>query len=210
MERITIKGHRLYEIDREGNVYRKDGKCKSKFAPLKHSFSATPNKSYPNGYMSVTLVCSDAIDIHGNVYDKDTYTHIKVHRLLAIAFLPNPENKPEVNHKDGNKLNNSLDNLEWVTHQENIRHDIDTGLRVFEKGNKSPMYGKRHSAKTKYNQSLAKIGEKHPKFKGWYVVNGFKYDSASRASIQNGVSVPSILRWCKAKKNYCYFLPKTE
>ena len=51
-----------------------------------------------------------------------------IHRILAELFIPNPENKPEVNHIDGNKLNNSLSNLEWVTHAENMQHANRTGL----------------------------------------------------------------------------------
>lgn len=51
-----------------------------------------------------------------------------IHRLVAITYLPNPYNLPEVNHIDGNKLNNHVDNLEWVTRSGNIQHAYDSGL----------------------------------------------------------------------------------
>ena len=64
------------------------------------------------------------IDLHKNCFIKT----VKVHRLVAMAFIPNLQNKPEVNHKDGNRQNNYINNLEWSTGLENIIHAIKNGL----------------------------------------------------------------------------------
>jgi hypothetical protein len=70
------------------------------------------------GYMRVTL------------YHDGLSRRTLVHRLVATAFIPNPDNKPQVNHIDGNKKNNCVTNLEWVTAQENVIHSFKVLGRV--------------------------------------------------------------------------------
>jgi len=63
------------------------------------------------------------------VLHKDGKPHAKfVHRLVGLAYIENPDNKPDINHKDGNRLNNHFTNLEWVTKSENTQHAYDMGL----------------------------------------------------------------------------------
>lgn len=95
--RKTISGTN-YEVSSNGEVFNfLSGK---KIAPQNNG----------HGYLYV------------NLHVNGKHTKKYVHRLVAEAFIPNPDNKPCVNHKDGRRNNNSLNNLEWCTHEENISH----------------------------------------------------------------------------------------
>ena len=63
-----------------------------------------------------------------DLYSQGNRETVRVSRLIAEEFIPNPDNKPEVNHIDGNKHNNNVSNLEWVSKKENVRHAWDNGL----------------------------------------------------------------------------------
>ena len=92
---------------------------------------------------------------HVNLMKNNIPTITTVHRLVAKAFIPNPGNKPQVNHIDGNKLNNIVDNLEWCTARENAKHAYRNGLEKIYKGVKNYHYGKKsHKRKKVYQYTL--------------------------------------------------------
>lgn len=109
---IEIPNHPNYSINRNGDVYNN----KTRHL-MKHSQSNT-------GYCTVFV-------------DGKNRT---LHRLLAMTFIPNPDNLPCINHKDGNKLNNDLSNLEWCNHATNERHAYNIGLKCswFTHGENTP------------------------------------------------------------------------
>src|SRR5699024_3752121 len=63
--------------------------------------------------------------------NKGNRSVVKVHRLVGLAWIPNPDNKKTINHIDGRKTNNHVDNLEWMTIQENLQHAFETGLKIY-------------------------------------------------------------------------------
>ena len=123
-----IKGYEgLYEVSSFGNVksLSRNIKITNRWGhdTIRLSKEKTPKKQTSNnGYLRVFLSKDNIIKPYS------------AHRLVAIAFIDNPENKPQVNHKDGNKLNNSIDNLEWNTQSENIKHAFKTGLLKVDSG----------------------------------------------------------------------------
>lgn len=112
MQWKAIEGYAgLYEVSDEGLV-RSLPRCGT--VNTARHISPVMDK---DGYQAVTL------------RNKGRHT-FKLHRLVAKAFVPNPNNKPQVNHIDGNKRNNKASNLEWVTNSENILHAKQLGLQM--------------------------------------------------------------------------------
>lgn len=110
-----VKDNPNYSISNEGEVRRDD---------TNHIKELRLNRY---GYKVVDL------------YENSKRKTERVHRLVANAFISNPDDKPEINHKDGNKENNHVSNLEWTTKRENIDHAMEHGLL---KG-RNPSYGMR-------------------------------------------------------------------
>lgn len=125
----SIKGYEgLYEVSSYGNVKSLTKYIKNKYNSysirkeklLKINHKKLKNSKRINCYVSLTL------------YGKSK--SYLVHRLVGIAFIINNENKPEINHIDGNTENNNVNNLEWVTTSENQLHAFKKGLNQSKKG----------------------------------------------------------------------------
>lgn len=167
MKALKIKSFPDYYITDTGNVYSRNymhtGRIK-KMRPIKKT----------TGYLSVFL-CKN----------NKTFNKL-VHRLVAEAFIPNPENKRTINHKNGIKTDNRVDNLEWNSYSENVLHAYKTGL------------------KTPPLSMLGKLGKDNPKSKiVLQIKNGeiiAEFYGLSEANRKTGISLSGICNCCKGRK----------
>lgn len=112
---------------------------------------------------------------------------LRVHRLVAMAFLPNPNNLPQVNHKDGNKQNNSVDNLEWCEQSDNMKHAYKNGLQI-------PSENQRKAIINTNKLKQKKVCQ----IKDGKIINTFS--GISEASRQTKISISCISRCCNLKR----------
>lgn len=149
----------LYQISNEGKVKSLGNGFKS----CGHEKILKPGIS-TSGYLFV------------NLYKDKTHLHKDIHRLVALMFIPNPENKPCVNHKNGIKTDNNVNNLEWCTYYENNNHAYKMGLhnksnlflsknKLDHKGSKNPQSKLKEKEVIEIlsidNMPLKKIAEKY-------------------------------------------------
>jgi len=147
-----IEGFEKYEVSNLGRVRSLD---------YKHTGETKVLRPILNRYGYLRI----------NLYKNSKLCSRSIHRLVAQAFILNPENKQQVNHIDANKQNNIVSNLEWCTNLENMQHARDMGLLKLtdeqkkkrsekQKGKNHPFYGKHHTEETKRKLSESHKGKK--------------------------------------------------
>ena len=159
----------LYIVSENGDVISLGNGCSTN--TLTKNERHLSQRLSRNGYLNVKL-------------SKDgKRTHVSAHRLVALSFISNPDNKPQVNHKDGCKSNNHVSNLEWATSKENIRHSVDSGLQVMPKGIDNSC--------SKQIRQLSKTGE---------VLH--EWGSINEVKRVMGFNSFGIIKCCKREKKY--------
>lgn len=147
---VPIKDFESYFVDDKGIVYNKSGK------------QIRPERTR-NGYLRVSLS-----------NESEKHKHFLIHRLVAEAFVPNPENKAQVNHRDKNRANNCVENLEWVTPLENLNYSD-----VIVKANKA-------------NERKVRC-----------INTGVIYDSIKTVEEKLGLHHANIIACCNGRRNKC-------
>lgn len=165
MEWRTIREFPDYEVSDSGLVY--SHKSRRELRPLKQ----------PNGYMSVEL------------FNKEGSKRVLVHRLVALAFIPNTDELPQVNHINEDKTDNRVENLEWVTAKQNMQHGTREARRM---------------AHTDYTTQKRKDALKQNRRKVWRKVKnldtGEVFDNERLAAKHYGISNSHIGECCRGQR----------
>ena len=158
----------LYKVSNNGQVKNSDGKVLSQTVRGR-------------GYLGVNL--------HKDGKQFQKYTH----RLVADAFLENPNNYPCINHKDENKVNNNIENLEWCDY----KHNNSYGTRMSRIA--ESLRGKNHSLETRKKMQNAHAGKHYGGKKVVCEENGIIFDSAQIASLSLGLNRCAVAEVCRGK-----------
>lgn len=158
-----IKGYEgLYQVSNFGRIRSLDRWRNSGTGGYFQTGKILKTKEDVNGYLRVSLL------------KNGKYQKMNVHRLIAIAFIPNENNFPIINHKDGNKLNNNISNLEWCTYSYNSKHAYDNELREKVYGKDHWNYGRKVSEETR--EKLRKSAKENPS-------KGYKLSSETKSKM---------------------------
>ena len=164
-----IIGFNNYFVTDKGEVFSKNYHREGRTKQLK---PRTPKDKYP-----YVILCKNGLH-----YTKS------VHRLVAEAFIPNPDHKNTVNHKNGNKMDNRVENLEWATQSENVKHAYSVLHRIVNK------------------TSLGKFGKDNPRSKiiiqtknGTIIKEFYGINDAARKTNINRVSIKLV---CQGKRKH--------